>query len=71
MMPICSNKTLFGHCKRTATTYIGSIVLPGEPDGFGKAWEQKHYLCLKHANKLLKNLGWVNKRFEQKEQTND
>lgn len=57
MMPICGYKTLFGRCQTTAEHSIGRIALLGEADGFGKPWEQTHYLCQKHRVKLLKTLG--------------
>lgn len=58
MMPTCGYKTLLGRCHRTAESSIGRIVLLGETDGYGKPWEQTHYLCHKHHAKLLKTLGY-------------
>lgn len=60
MMPVCGFKTIFGRrCERTATENIGRIVLP-DVDTYRhdrKPWEQTHYLCEKHQNRLLELLG--------------
>lgn len=57
MMPVCDYKKLIGRCNATATQSIGKIALLAEVDGYGKPWEQTHYLCDKHHHKLLKTLG--------------
>jgi hypothetical protein len=60
MMPICGFKTIFGRCNRVAEEVIGEVRTgSGETDGFGKPWQQTHYLCVKHARKLRKLLGFI------------
>lgn len=58
MMPICGFKTRLGRrCDKVADRLIGSIVLPDQ-DVNGEPWQQAHYLCHEHQNKLLQLLGF-------------